>query len=1118
MSVSSSPSSAPRYQRLDGVEHVLRRPDTYVGSVAPAPALQWVLRDDGGGALERREVTASPALLKIVDEILVNAADNKQRDAATSRVDVDVDVESGGISVSNNGRSLPLDAHPTELDKAGKPMRIPELVFGSLLSGENFDDHEKRTVGGRNGLGAKLANIFSQRFEVSLVSDEATAGGDARRRSYTQVWTANMGKVEPPVLRASRARQTRTTITFEPELGRFGMRALDAGTVALLRRRAFDLAACMGKASVFFNGEKVPVGSFAQYCRLAAPDAVVEELGERWTVGVAPGDGAALQHLSFVNCIATSKGGTHVEAVADAVAKSLKKALAKKVGALRPAQIKQQLFVFVRCLVENPAFSSQTKEELTTRPADFGSAPEFASEKGKRFLARLARGKVGDAVAAWAQRKAAAADERELSKVGGARRQTVRVEKLEDANYAGGRKAQECTLILTEGDSAAALAIAGLTVVGRDRYGVFPLKGKPLNVRDAGAKTVAGNAEVQNLVKILGLQFGTRYDDERARRTLRYGKLMIMADQDVDGSHIKGLIINMLDHFWPSLLSGGFLQQFITPIVKARRGAETKVFHTLTELTRWRDALPPDELRRFTLKYYKGLGTSTAAEAKEYFGRLERSVVPFEFRGAADTDKIDMAFAKKRAADRKAWLQACDPSVAADYAHGPVAYEAFVDYELVHFSRYDNVRSIPSAVDGLKPSQRKVLFGCFKRNLTSEMKVAQLAGYVAEHSAYHHGEQSLTATIVNMATTYVGANNANLLFPSGQFGTRDKGGKDAASPRYIFTRLEPIARALFPEADDALLPQQEDDGQPIEPAFYAPTIPLALVNGCDGIGTGWSTYVPPHDPLEVIDRVRKKLAGEPMTPLAPWWRGFVGEVEVDGAAVRVRGACARLADGSVEVTELPIRTWTQGFKQHLEKLAEAGTIASFANRSDDRRVRFVVHGLAPDAEPHAVLKLESRVLTSNMHLFGADGKIQKFETALEVLEEWFPTRLALYAKRRAALIAQAEALATASSEKARFIDAVRAEEVDLRAACAAVEARLAELGFGEPSPLLAMKLSALTEENAAELRRAAARAQRELEALRATTPEAMWRADLDALQALLRDDAAPDPAAKRARR
>ena len=1104
----------PRYVRLDGIEHALRRPDTMIGAVTPVQRTEWVLSSNGAAGaerLERREVKASPGLLKIFDEILVNAADNAVRDGgATTRIDVEVDRATGAVRISNNGATLPLGEHETE------GMRVPELVFGHLMSGENFSDDQRRLVGGRNGLGSKLANIFSTRFEVEIVGDD---GG--RRRQYTQAWSNNMRAVTPPVLRASK-KQTRTTICFQPELARFGLSApLDADTVGLMRRRAYDVAGCLGKGvSVYFDGAKIQIPTFAHYARLAAPEALVAELGPRWTVGVAAADddAAALQHMSFVNCVATPKGGTHVDLVADAVARSLKKALAKRLGGnIRPKHIKQLLLIHVRAQIENPAFSSQTKEELTTEAKDFGSAPDWEGKAGQAFLGRLARGKVGEAILAWAQRKAAAADARELSRVGAsARRSTVRVPKLEDASWAGGPKSAQCALILTEGDSAAALAIAGLTVVGRQAFGVFPLKGKPLNVRGASTQAIAKNAEIQHIVQILGLGSpGTCYATAQQRRPLRYGKVIIMADQDVDGSHIKGLLVNLFASFWPSLLAQNYLKQFITPIVKAKLRARTETFYTLAELKAWQDATADSD--RWSLKYYKGLGTSTSAEAREYFRSLERHCIGFHHTGAACDDRIDLAFSKKRAADRKDWLADFDDGgVAADYDTSSVSYADFVDRELVCFSQYDNQRSLPSAIDGLKPSQRKVLFACFKRNLTGEMKVAQLAGYVAEHSAYHHGEASLNATIVNMAQDYCGATNLNLLAPVGQFGTRAYGGKDAASPRYIFTQLMPVARLLFPAVDDALLPQQEDDGQPIEPKWYVPVIPLALVNGADGIGTGWSTFAPPHDPLDVLRLVRARLGSgeeEENEALTPRWRGFRGTVRVDGTTVHTRGVCAATAPKTYEVTELPPRYWTNSFKLHLESLAEAGTISSFENLSDDVHVRVVVHGL--DGDPFETLKLDAKFSTGNVHLWDRAGRITKFDSALQILEEWFPVRLALYAERRQVLIEAARREASAAAEKARFIDLVRSGDVDLRAATATVEARLRELGFAEVASLLGMKLSSLTHDNAEALRRAAARASEELEALKGRSAARMWADDLDALEQAI--DAPAEPAPKRAR-
>jgi DNA topoisomerase-2 len=234
-----------------------------------------------------------------------------------------------------------------------------------------------------------------------------------------------------------------------------------------------------------------------------------------------------------------------------------------------------------------------------------------------------------------------------------------------------------------------------------------------------------------------------------------------------DGSHIKGLVINFFRHFWPKLLkppidqppqdfsdnNPSFLSSFITPLLKATRKGKKEVisFFNMADYQAWRDTLEDaDEIKKWAVKFYKGLGTSTHAEAKEYFAAFDEHLRPFSWKSDADGELLDMVFDKKRAGDRKTWiLEEYDEghSVIVDPACGNiVTYEDFINKELIHFSNADNIRSIPSAIDGLKPSQRKVLYACFKRKLKSEIKVAQLTGYCAEHTAYHHGEASLQST------------------------------------------------------------------------------------------------------------------------------------------------------------------------------------------------------------------------------------------------------------------------------------------------------------------------------------------------------------------------------------
>ncbi|AQK73835.1 DNA topoisomerase 2 [Zea mays] len=490
---------------------------------------------------------------------------------------------------------------------------------------------------------------------------------------------------------------------------------------------------------------------------------IYEQVNDRWEVCVSQSEGQ-FQQVSFVNRIATIRGGSHVDYVTNQIANHVVAIVNKKNknANMKLHNVKSHLWVFVNALIDNPAFDSQTKETLTTRQGSFGSKCELSSD----FLKKVEKSGVIENVLSWADFKLS----KELKKTDGSKKSRISgIPKLEDANEAGGKDSDKCTLILTEGDSAKALAMSGIAVVGRDYYGVFPLRGKLLNVREANHKQIMDNAEIQHIKQILGLQHGKQYESTKG---LRYGHLMIMTDQDHDGSHIKGLLINFIHSFWPSLLKvPSFLVEFITPIIKATRGQTTKSFYTMPEYEEWRKNLGASA-SSWTIKYYKGLGTSTAKEGRKYFEDIIDHKKDFVWVDDQDGNHIELAFSKKRIADRKQWLTNFQPGTYIDQREKQVKYSDFINKELILFSMADLQRSIPSMVDGLKPGQRKILFCSFKRNFVKEAKVAQFSGYVSEHSAYHHGEQSLASTIIGMAQNFVGSNNINLMSPNGQFGTR----------------------------------------------------------------------------------------------------------------------------------------------------------------------------------------------------------------------------------------------------------------------------------------------------------------------------------------------------------
>ena len=1066
-------------QKLTHIEHILKRPDSYVGPVDLNVEPYWVLNSNKS-QFEKKNLKYSPALLKIFDEILVNAIDrNSMHPKNVTSISVDIDKESGAVTIENNG---PLGGIGVRMhEKEG--LWNPELTFGHLLTSTNYDDNQKRIVGGRNGYGAKLTNIYSSDFSIVIKDHE-------NKQTYTQKWSKNMTVCEPPKIKKHSGATSSVSVTFVPDWRRFGLSKMENAIYKIFQKRVWDANICTTpNCKVKFNGDVLPKQNLDTYAKMhEGVENVTSVTGDRWSVCIGPSENG-LEQVSFVNGICTTKGGTHIDHVASLVASGIIDEMAKKIK-LKPQQVKNTFNIFVKATLENPSFSSQVKSECTLKVQDFGSKFEMP----KTFVKNVLKTGISDELTALSKFK----EMKELAKTdGGARKSKITgIPKLDDANKAGTAQSKKCTLIVTEGDSAKTLAVAGLSVVGRDHYGVFPLRGKCKNVRDASVAQLTGNQEFNDLKKILGLQQGKDYKDVSE---LRYGRLMIMTDADNDGSHIKGLILNMIDYFWPSLLKLGFVVSMVTPIIKATRGNQTKSFYTDSKFRTWYGNGQPG----WHIKYYKGLGTSTSKEAREYFKQIEDLTVKFDTDVMSDKS-ITLAFDKKKADDRKTWLlesTAKDPKEL-EVPYGNVKQLNITDFvhkDLVNFSLADLKRSIAHVCDGLKPSQRKVMYSCFQKNLTAEMKVAQLAAFVAEKSAYHHGEVSLADTIVKLANDYMGSNNINLLEPCGQFGTRLMGGKDASQTRYIFTRLTSEARKLFDPRDDAILNYLDDDGRSIEPDFYMPTLPMILVNGSEGIGTGFSCYVPPFNPKDIRDNITNVLNGKSIQKMKPWFRGFKGEIfEQDDDSWVTQGVWSSIGR-TVKVTELPPGRWTQDYKEHLDTLVEKKIIGSFTNNSTTENVDFLIQDYnGSDAVKD--LKLQKTFRTSNMHLFHPTKGIHKYESPEMILKDFITLRREYYDKRKEYLIKVLEAKSKMCDYKSRFVSMViNGDIIVFRRKKQELENQLSglfpQIG-GTYDYLLNIRTVQYTDESVRELLKESEQAKRDLEIMKSTTAMDMWKNDI----------------------
>lgn len=1413
------------YKKKDPVEHILDIPDTWIGSCEADKRTVWVF-DDELNRIVQKEITFTPGFYKIFDEIIVNARDHRVRDKTCTEIRVNINRESGEISVKNNGNGIPVRIHSEH------GIYVPELLFGNVMTSSTYDRKDK-TVGGKNGLGATCCCIFSQYFTVETVDIDV-------KKKYIQTFSKNMSKkTEPEITDVSSKTEPYTKITFLPDYKRFDMSdGLTNDVVSLLKKRVFDIAACTeNEVKVYFNDELLSVSDFEDFIKLHYdPNSdyklIYDEFTEpdpnnkkkrvcRWKVGVVFSQDGGNKAVSFVNGIWTIKNGTHVSYITEQIVSKLTTYInsKRKDLTIKPAHIREYMDIFITSIIDDPGFSSQSKEELITKRTNFGTTCIIDN----LFIDRLIKSGLADMVMKYAESK----EKLSLSKTDGKKNSTVRgIDKLEDAHWAGkGKKARETRLILTEGDSAASFALEGLSVIGKDKYGVYPLKGKPLNVRNSTIQQLAKNSEFADLKRILGLQQNINYSEEKDLNKLRYGGIIILTDQDsvahdtpilikskqnnkcyifeiedlveedniitdtyldnkeryncdddiliwteqgwteinqiirhkvnkrmfriitdngivdvtedhslldkdgnkikpsecdigtvllheapkfnlnyeydfrfepyydgflcdltklqniinkdinervcflkgfytknktnvyktnnklfmqylyylnisvgnhvsldydesidkyiitkhsdylhynqydkqnsikkiidlgiisenyvydletnnhhfqagigqmivhnTDGSHIKGLVINMIQHIWPELLLvDGFIQTMATPLIKAFKKTDSKrkepiIFYSMADFEKWVHEQNND-ISKWNIKYYKGLGTSDDKEARDAFKDFENRIVSFKWelplkekenkeesddkeldniKDSISYKSIDLAFNKFRADDRKYWLSNYDQTKILDFKQQEIPYSEFVNKDLIHFSNYDCIRSIPNIVDGLKPSQRKILHACFKKNLTNrnnELKVMQLSAYVAEKTAYKHGEMSLQEAIVGMAQKFTGSNNINLLYPSGNFGYRNMGGKEHAQSRYIFTYLESITSKIFRKEDESILNYIEDEGDIVEPDYFLPIIPMILVNGSKGVGTGYSTTIPQYNPIDICDNLLRMLDGKEQYDMIPWFNGYNGTIiRLGENSFMAKGKYEILEDNRIKITEIPIvgqYCWTSKYKEYLntliiddkkdkkkdkenkveQKLVDI--ISNCGNNNIDIIVEFdekelkkyLKNGDEGIKELEKYLKLSSKFTVSNLHLYNSKNIIAQYDSPYDILDDFYDFRLKMYEVRRTHYLKVLEHELKRLQYKMKFIKdyldekiiIARKEEVEVIARL--VELKYPKLGSKYDSLeheksynyLIDMKLMSLTQNKINDLEKEIKKSQEEYEDYKSTTAISLWKREI----------------------
>ena len=1120
-----------QYQRKTDKQHILDTPDTYIGSIENVDADMWVY-DEDAQKISLKTIEYIPGLYKLFDEGIVNCRDhvirmiqsNASDKKTVSYINITI-TEEGLITLENDGNGIDIAKHP-EYD-----IWIPEMIFGHLRTSTNYDKTEKKIVGGKNGFGFKLVLIWSLYGKVETVDH-------IRGLSYSQEFHNNLDSISPPVItKVSKSTKPYTKVSFKPDYARLGIQGLTPDMLALMKKRIYDIGAItdhsVKKIKIGYNNITVPVKNFQQYIDLYIgnkEDAkrVYEEPNERWEYAVAMSPTHEFSQISFVNGICTFKGGKHVEYIMGQITRKLSDYIEKKKKVkVNLTSIKEQIVLFLRCDVENPSFDSQTKDFMNTPINKFGSSCSVSDT----FIEKVAKMGVMEMACSLTEAK----ETKHAKKTDGSKTKTVRgIANFIDANFSGTSQSKDCVLILCEGLSALSGIVSGLSSSDRNTIGIYPLKGKLLNVRGEQIKKISENKEITDIKKIVGLETGCEYSTiEDVHQKLRYGKIMIMTDADTDGSHIKGLCINLFHSEWSSLIKiPGFISFMNTPILRAKKGNQTLLFYNEGEYKTWKDTLNERGIVGWTIKYFKGLGTSTSAEFKEYFAN--KKIVDFTYSGDNSDETIDKIFNKKRADDRKLWLENYDKHSYLDTSRPDVKYEEFMNNDLIHFSTYDCARSIPNMMDGLKISLRKILFSAFKRKLTSEIKVAQFSGYVSEHSAYHHGEASLNGAIINMAQTFVGSNNINLLVPNGQFGGRLAGGDDSASERYIFTLLNPLTRRIFPEKDDAILEYLNDDGTIVEPEYYIPIIPFALINGISGIGTGFSCNIASYNPIQIIQYLKNRLQSLPdkyicTEPFIPYYEGFKGTIlPISEQKFMIRGIYSKIGEDKIQITELPVGTWTMPYITFLEGLLDGSvdkngkkippSIKDMTSMCTEVNVNITItlpKGKLIELESivdmnhvnglEKLLKLTTTITTTNMHLFNHECKLHKYESIQEIIDEFYEVRIRTYQKRKDALVVEMEKVLLRLSNRAKYILEILDDIIDLRRktstqVCEILTIREFSKIDGDFKYLTKMPMDSVTTENVETILKEQSNTEEELVKLKNTPVSTIWLNELTVLE------------------
>lgn len=1203
------------FRNLSPRSHVYQIPDTYVGFIQPDLRSELVFHDDTE-TIVPKTLTTSHALARIVLEIIANAGDNVciTRDNGRFEVgNITLNISTGrsSIEVINQGEPIPIEPHLETTKARGEIVMVPDFIFGEMRTSSNYDDRSEYTGCGRNGYGAKLTNIFSRKFSVE-------AGDPIRKQYHSSEWKGPKmaelksvtipgyelkpaGRGIPLKVQALKPTKERpaydgppfVSIKFEIDFERFEMPdGFSEDDVALFKRFAIDFSLTC-RVPVTINDKTFNFSDIRKYASLmfTADQCASARVVRFWKkpdatrtheyVTKSPRDNDDIpwfeamvldtpgnsRIVSFVNGLMTPRGGTHVthiqERVTTMIIGKMKKRTDDENGPkITPSDVKPHFSLIIVARVPDTAYDSQMKMELVKpKKISIPMIDDFFKGVEKSWtlfdhLDDIIRGKELLALA---------------KKTDGKKKRDVALAKGENANLAGSSRSSECSLFITEGNSAAGYVQQRIKHLGgKDLYGYLPLQGKFMNVDNATPLQLSEYAEYIQLKAALGLKEEYDYMTEEQLDDLNYGAIIVATDADDDGKHIMGLLIHLFMKKWPGILKAGRFMYLLTPAVRVidARGHVLERFFSEEEYIAWQEKQTPGGPRKRAL-YFKGLGSSEEEHVVEDLKEFAQGVVTCDVDDGAPAN-VNLLFGKKMASQRKKWMlegpPAHVPATVLDetFPEGDIRSREisdFIDVDMRGYCRASMFRAIPSMHDTLKKSIRQILFWFLTKwkygtspginDKANAIKLSTIAGSITSDLQYHHGEASLIEAITGAGQGFVGSNNLPIINGIGNFGTRNKCGKDAAAGRYIRALPSSWMKYVFSESLISVIPRRVVEGKEVEPTWIPMDIPIGIINGWSGIATGWSSVIPAHNPLEIIDWLFMKMdGGEKIieAPL-PWYRGFKGDTaivttrsqediaadtalmgdgddEEEGETSSSKGnktPSGASADGrrfvtsgrfkiirtlsdswDVEITELPIGKGNFKYRKWLESLRSEKKLKRFDDKGDTDVTHYIIKGLKFQPTLKS-LRLTSSIPLTNIVVIDDQGNPKRCPSVTGLLETFFESVSGAYEMKKRAEITQLEAMVAALKNKILFLTLVVDKVVNIiERPENDINADLKRYGVDvSQDPLKKTPMSSLTKEGLEASRKKLEDAERKLDILKKTPSIEMWRDRLKSLRAHL---------------